>query len=178
METKQCSSCGETKLRDAFNRLTRAKDGLQFYCRDCTRARARSEKEQERARERAREWYANNTERSRTASKAWRKAHPEKFAEYSRQWRARNPEKRRAVWIKSRYKLSQEQYEELLKHHGICDSCGEEAAKHIDHDHTTGKYRGQLCQGCNQAAGCLKDDPDRAMALAAYLVRVKEATDG
>src|SRR5208337_2103358 len=40
---------------------------------------------------------------------------------------------------------------------------------HTDHDHNTGKVRGELCSGCNRALGYLKDDKFRAEGLAQYL---------
>lgn len=57
---------------------------------------------------------------------------------------------------------------------GPCDICsGEEVnsgrslAK--DHDHKTGKPRGELCSNCNRALGMFKDDPNLLRAAAAYL---------
>ncbi len=38
-----------------------------------------------------------------------------------------------------------------------------------DHCHKTGKVRGILCRGCNQALGSLRDDPVRARRAAEYL---------
>lgn len=178
METKRCSTCGRDKPKDAFNRHRKTKDGLQPRCRDCFRTP--SAREKARARERAREWYQSRTpderEEIRLRQKAWREANRDRSNGYSRRWSERNPEKHRARWVKSKYKLTQEQYEELLRHNGICDSCGKLPAAHIDHCHKTGHYRGQLCRGCNQAAGMLGDDPVRATALAAYLVRAQGAS--
>lgn len=37
---------------------------------------------------------------------------------------------------------------------GLCILC-DNIAKCVDHDHTTGKIRGVLCHGCNQALGRL-----------------------
>lgn len=176
---KRCPKCGETKPPAAFSRSSSARDGLQSRCKDCARRYRgeRSEREKARTKERAREWYRTRTPEQREAirlrNKAWRQANPARAAEYSRRWQERNPEKHRARWIKSKYKLTDEQYQQILNHHGICDSCGQDPAAHIDHDHATGAYRGQLCPGCNVAAGYLRDDPVRATALAAYLVRVR-----
>lgn len=39
----------------------------------------------------------------------------------------------------------------------------------LDHDHTTGKFRGFLCQGCNLALGHLQDDVRRLQQLIDYL---------
>ena len=40
---------------------------------------------------------------------------------------------------------------------------------HLDHDHSTGKVRGILCQNCNVAIGLLRDNPDLLRAAAEYL---------
>ena len=39
----------------------------------------------------------------------------------------------------------------------------------VDHDHSTGKIRGLLCDTCNRAVGCVKDDPSTFRRLADYL---------
>lgn len=39
----------------------------------------------------------------------------------------------------------------------------------IDHDHTSGKVRGLLCQNCNLALGALKDDVGRLREAIVYL---------
>jgi len=54
--------------------------------------------------------------------------------------------------IRIKYKLSREEYEELLKI-TRCQICDSEEKLHIDHDHTTGKVRGRLCNTCNLRLG-------------------------
>jgi hypothetical protein len=139
----------------------------------------RSEAEKARARERAKEWYQipENAEKMKARNREWAKANREKIAEYARAWRARNPTKRRLAWMKSKYKLTSEQAQQILDHHGVCECCGEERATDIDHDHATGEFRGFICGGCNTAAGHIKDSPARAMALARYLLRAQAARD-
>jgi hypothetical protein len=129
--------------------------------------RVLSEDEKERARQRAallaynREWAARNREKANA---------------YSKKWRDADPDRRAAVWIKSRHGLTDEQYDEILAHVGLCDACGAEFGgrirRHIDHDHETGAFRGLLCGPCNQAAGLLRDSPERARKLGDYLDRV------
>ncbi len=41
----------------------------------------------------------------------------------------------------------------------------------VDHNHATGEVRDLLCQRCNTAVGMLKEDPQIALQLAAYLTR-------
>lgn len=50
-----------------------------------------------------------------------------------------------------------------------CEICGSNRDMVIDHDHSTGTYRGPLCDRCNRALGYLDDDPDRLRAAADYL---------
>lgn len=42
---------------------------------------------------------------------------------------------------------------------------------HVDHNHTTKKFRGLLCFACNVALGNLKDDPQRVLKLYQYLTK-------
>ncbi|MGW4042960.1 endonuclease domain-containing protein [Streptomyces sp. NPDC004721] len=141
--------------------------------REENRAYAAKPDAKERARQRAQERYQDPEVRARilARNREWRQANKEKCAEYSRRWNEKNPERRREAWIRHKYpKLTDAQYRAIVEHNGVCDSCGEEPAKHIDHDHASGEYRGYLCKGCNQAAGLLRDNPSRALALATYLV--------
>lgn len=177
------------KERDRIYRQARAADPelLERHRESQRKWRERNpqrpEREVEQTRARARNWYGTlspeRKEEVRARAKEWARRNPEKVKEYSRKSTAnRGPEKRRATWIKSKYGLTDEQYAEILAHDGRCDACSiefsEQVRRHIDHDHARGKghYRGLLCGPCNQAAGLLRDAPERAELLAAYLRRV------
>lgn len=75
--------------------------------------------------------------------------------------------------------LTPESYDRMFQEQGgLCAICRLEGSGQlsgrlmaVDHCHATGKVRGLLCQRCNHAIGLLHDDPDRAMALAAYLLQ-------
>ena len=65
---------------------------------------------------------------------------------------------------------------------GLCACCGnpersivrktgEIKMLHIDHDHTTGKIRGLLCQDCNMALGHMLDSSERIQLLLDYARR-------
>jgi hypothetical protein len=65
--------------------------------------------------------------------------------------------------------------EELLQdfYSSPCVICGKKSGKKvIDHCHTTGAVRGSLCQHCNLGLGQFKDDPERLLYAAAYLLRL------
>ena len=93
--------------------------------------------------------------------------------------RAATPEGRAArndTFRRWHYSMSKEQLGHF-KSTNICESCGDPVSgrnKHVDHDHTTGRYRGVLCSGCNTAEGQLKSDPARAMKLFEYMLRCKQ----
>lgn len=87
----------------------------------------------------------------------------------------------RAYTLMNSYGLTIEEYDGMAANG--CMACGSMENLHIDHDHsccashykTCGKcIRGVLCKSCNIAEGYLKGDPDRALALAAYMLRAAE----
>lgn len=57
---------------------------------------------------------------------------------------------------------------------GRCSICGTPESEcykrlNMDHSHTTGVFRGWLCNRCNQAIGLLRDSPEIALKLTEYL---------
>lgn len=92
-----------------------------------------------------------------------------------RTWYKENPEARKKIIRKNVYGITPEQYNELFeKQKGCCFAC---KTNHtdlkrgllIDHCHTTGRIRGLLCDGCNKALGCIKDNPETLLNLINYL---------
>lgn len=84
--------------------------------------------------------------------------------------------------LRSRYGITEEQYQELYElQGGLCAGCGEppkgggrsnaNATLFLDHNHYTDEIRGLLCQGCNAAIGLAADSPRVLRALADYLER-------
>jgi hypothetical protein len=96
---------------------------------------------------------------------------------YQRQRYAANPAVREDMRFRhklSHYGLTREQYEEMIAQQGgVCALCHQLPTAgrgfHVDHDHTTGKVRALLCNGCNIGIGALREDADLLEAAAAYL---------
>lgn len=91
------------------------------------------------------------------------------------------PEKeRRSKWLKTKYKLSYEEYEKLfINQRGLCAICqvkisieaklnGHDTAC-VDHNHATLKVRGLLCNHCNRAIGLMKENIESMKQMIFYL---------
>lgn len=82
----------------------------------------------------------------------------------------------RAWFLKQRYGISVEEFDEMLaKQGGGCAICNRPShgagarPLHVDHDHATGKFRGVLCASCNRALGYFQESPERIERAASYL---------
>lgn len=79
--------------------------------------------------------------------------------------------------LKSRFKITVEEYDKLLKEQGNkCQICKTETTNNkrfkrlvIDHDHNTGFIRGLLCHTCNSGLGSFKDKPALLVTAVEYL---------
>jgi hypothetical protein len=86
-------------------------------------------------------------------------------------------DKRRDYDLNRNYGINHDVYLEMLaKQNGCCQICGiteEEHGKrlHVDHNHTTGKVRGLLCNRCNTAIGKFKEDPEVIRKAIQYIER-------
>ena len=90
----------------------------------------------------------------------------------SNAWNAAHPERVRDRSLRRRYGVGMEEYRDnLVGQAGRCLICLRVPGHNlvIDHDHTTGRFRGLLCNPCNRAIGHLRDDPVRAASAARYL---------
>ena len=142
---KECCDCGVIKPLDEFVRIRRnCADGISGFTAACKPCR----------RIRDNKWRTDN--------------------------RVHAQAKSRANYVARTYGLSLEQHNELYeKQRGCCAICGTHASElkrslFVDHDHSTGKVRGLLCNGCNSALGYFRDCPENLHAAIAYL----RATEG
>ena len=108
-------------------------------------------------------------------------------AEQSKLWKTLNPEKRKDTHLKSKFGITLEQYNQMLKtQNNLCAICRQpETARHIkgklrdlavDHDHNTKIVRKLLCFSCNSALGIIKENFDVAINLAKYIQEWKNIT--
>jgi hypothetical protein len=110
--------------------------------------------------------------------KTYRAAHRERDAAYYKTYHAAHKDDRKSKqWLRE-YGLSRAAFDAMIENqHGTCAICrkpgwgGKEPR--VDHDHTTGKVRGILCNHCNLALGHIRDDPKIASSMAHYLDKVK-----
>ena len=86
-------------------------------------------------------------------------------------WALANPERfkasQRSSKLKVRFGINEESVGKL------CEICGTLFPRargfHLDHDHSTGKFRGTLCQGCNTGIGQLQESKEILLSAIAYL---------
>ena len=117
-------------------------------------------------------YYKEHKEALLAKQKERYETHKDSIKEYQKEWYRNNKDKvlakSKAFNVKTRYGLSMETYEKLLSRG--CDICGTKEGKLCcDHSHTTGAVRGCLCDACNKAVGCLKDNLETAKKLVQYL---------
>lgn len=148
---KLCAHCRVSKPPDEFYKSSDKLDGLNSYCKLCDSAKR----------------SANHL------------LHKEKNNKVSKDRYRSRPEEYKDAFLKHRYGLTLEQYNEMLaKQQGLCAICQEpETAKKngkikslsVDHCHKTGKVRGLLCHACNTGIGSFKEDLNLLNSVKHYL---------
>src|SRR6267154_2260894 len=112
---------------------------------------------------------ANSRKRAKRKSvKAWMKAYHQKnqryYTDWQIAWNKAHPYSVQNSRLKSKYGITLEQYQNLLKEQkfscAICNKTPKQEGKSlaVDHCHKTNKVRGLLCLDCNTAIGRFKED--------------------
>lgn len=172
METKFCTQCNTYHSVSNFHKQAKAKDGLQFRCKQCDKAfhQARYLKDKEKISEQTRKWKEENKEKAYTTGNEWRKNNADKVKEYQR-----------TSHLRKNFGMEIEDYETLLAaQNGVCAICseaesfihkatGKPARLAVDHCHTNGNVRKLLCKACNNGLGLFRDNPELLLKAADYL---------
>lgn len=170
---KVCSHCKRELPEEAY----RKKGGALYYiCKDCERiynAKWRSRNREHinaKALEPSRKYREKNREllkvKARERARERLNISPERFRGPNQLKKGQTKYNRSQIDKMSRYGLTPEQFDILPTK---CEVCGSNSRLCIDHDHSTGLYRGVLCQSCNLALGHLHDNPDNIIRLLNYL---------
>jgi hypothetical protein len=157
---KRCKKCGEVKPIDEFYRATGMADGHRSECKACHQRQRK-------------QWYQANRVAAIASVKRWQQQNKEHLHAYRRDYRQRRKREQRNAYLRRTFGISSDDCEALLiLQGGGCAICGRPPAKsslHIDHDHGSGRIRGLLCVGCNNALGQFLDSRDLLNRAANYL---------
>lgn len=143
---KKCTKCKIDKPIEEFSFLKKNENIRMSECKEC-----RSEYQKN--------YRKNNIQLTREKDRLRYLMNSEKRKQYAKNYRKQNPDKTRQINWKNKYNLSSKQYYEKLKRQGNkCAICGIDMNKYgkifcVDHDHSTGKIRGLLCDPCNYGLG-------------------------
>jgi hypothetical protein len=148
---KICTQCGVEKEVSKFSKHKYGKDGLRSSCKSCDSIDFKK-------------WLKINKEKQKISIKNWKNKNRKQLIKTEKIWLQDNPDYHRRLHLKKTYKISLENYNNLLKsQNGVCAICGQiekinNRSLSIDHDHVTGKIRGLLCYECNTGLGKFKDN--------------------
>jgi hypothetical protein len=125
---------------------------------------------------RQKEWDRTHRDKKNANKRKWYGSlSPEKKKAYNRRQMENAKKNQRCVHLKYEYNLSMDDFASLLQSQdNKCAICQDPFSKtpHVDHDHTTGKIRGLLCNNCNAGIGFLKDSPKLLRLAIEYLGRI------
>jgi hypothetical protein len=166
---KTCSICKKEKDLKDFHKCKNNKSGVASLCKLCNNARAKSaeaiKQRLVRYKVRKKEIIAYN---GANRKKNWT-AHQERSKKYyeanKRTWVEKGWKQKGILNSSSQY-FTLEDYDIVLESQGgVCAICKSTGSTHkkglvVDHNHSTGVYRGILCAFCNSGLGYFKDDPE------------------
>ena len=131
---KRCGACRVEKAHSDFTKNKSAKDGLDFYCRECTRVRNRASYARNKEKESARKAkaYQENKEAMLARNRRWREANREKERAQHKVYYANNPHifakrgtNRKESWAAiEKFEFSKRDYQSLLnRYSNSCAYC-------------------------------------------------------
>ena len=120
-------------------------------------------KNKEKIKERKAQYYLNNKNELKEKQKQHYLSHKNEKCKYYLNHKDKIKKYQKLYRLKIKYKLTIEQYNELLiKYNNQCAICHKKFKNdtdiHIDHNHITGKVRGLLCNKHNLLLGMADDN--------------------
>jgi len=151
---KKCTKCGEEKDLSEFYTNKGNRSGIHSECKMCHLQYKRKNPS--------------------TMSSNWKNRNPEKVKEYRKKYEETHREDIRNRRLKYRYGITTEIFDKLKNdQNGRCAICGGLLGLKVDHNHTTGKVRGLLCNGCNRGLGFFVDNINFLESAIVYLNKNK-----
>ena len=142
-------------------------------------------KDPEKRKEASKRWTQKNKEHVNKKQNEWYHNNKHVWREYMKKKLTDDPEYHKWYKIKLQYKLTKEEWHDLLeKQNGKCAICLRVFEKYVvDHDHACCLFdtpggsrktcgdciRGLLCHNCNKALGFINDDIEVLKRMISYL---------
>lgn len=94
-------------------------------------------------------------------------------------WRQENPFRVRVIernsYLRNTYGITQNEFDRRVSlQGGLCIVCQKKRTLVVDHDHTSGKMRGLLCDLCNKGLGQFGEDVERMNRAIVYLEKWRD----
>lgn len=143
-------------------------------CKHCGLTKPLTEYYENRVKDRPRPYYHSMCKPCHYEwQEGYRREHKAHYNELAKEWHRKNRPRMRLRKMARKYGVSEQALEALwVSQDGTCAICKRylqpEDAR-IDHDHSTGRVRGLLCDSCNWALGHFRDDATVLAAAIAYL---------
>jgi len=190
--TKKCTKCKEIKLLSEFPTKK-----YNYWCKECENnyyrewknrnkekikeySKKQNIKRKGKIKEYNKQYHLNHQEEVRIRHKIRYDLKREEIIQISMDYKKKHPKKVRNDKLKQNYGITLEDYNMMLSNqHDCCAIC----KKHkddlkvilgVDHNHTTGKVRGLLCNKCNIALGGFNDNIELLNNAISYLIKFKE----
>lgn len=152
---KRCSRCKKEKLISDFQYQNITLGILMTSCKSCLNARRVALRNED-------------IEKTRLNDKKRYQKNKEHRVKYAQEYRKRHPERTRATNWKAKYGITSEQfYKKLAEQDNKCAICERSMDTYskkifcVDHNHTTNKIRGILCDPCNYGLGFYEKYKDK-----------------
>lgn len=165
--SKRCCTCDELKDYSEFHKRSDSEDGYRSDCKDCRKNKRTIDYSAEEIRCKGCDRKLPKTE--------------EFFYTYKKSPWGFRPRCRSCMRRKSmnnhynvRYNLSLEDVENIkVSKDNQCEICSNDVERLVvDHDHSTGDFRGILCDRCNTGLGNFKDSPQLLINAIGYLTNL------